>query len=112
MAQADIEHEGAHPQPLGRRRDHGQQRHRAVLPDEMVRQYERGAADGLGLAGQGGQLGEAGVVIGRREKAEGTHGSNSSSRGPMSSRRGRQSLSTPEKPMVIAQPAAYGVDRD
>jgi hypothetical protein len=38
-----------------------------------VGQYERGAADGLGLVGQGGQLGEAGVVTSRREKAEGTH---------------------------------------
>jgi hypothetical protein len=81
MTQADIEHEGAHPQPLAHRRDHGQQRHHAVLPDEMVGQYERGAADGLGLAGQGGQLGEAGVVIDRREKAEGTHAGNPSGRG-------------------------------
>jgi len=81
MAQAGIEHEGAHPQPLARRRDHGQQRYRGVLTDEMVGQYKRGAADGLGLAGQGGQLGEAGVSIDRREKAEGTHTGNPSGGG-------------------------------
>src|SRR5579863_6161007 len=41
----------------------------------MVGQHERGAADGLSLAGQGGQLGEAGVPVDGREEAEGAHAS-------------------------------------